>query len=160
MWVDTADLPTNDGHPYFERLNRVLADSGFDAFVEELCAAFYADRLGRPSLRPVRYFRMLFIGYFEGLTSSGRAGGQDCDGTFKPGPYAVTAFPARQHLDACCPARSTDQPQDTKSVVGRVRTDRAAARLCSQSSRCDQARRSDHTLSWRPSSRSPPSVSS
>ena len=55
--------------PYFERLNRVLADSGFDAFVEELCAAFYADRLGRPSLRPGRYFRMLFIGYFEGLSS-------------------------------------------------------------------------------------------
>ena len=69
MWVDTADLPTSDGHPYFERLNRVLADSGFDAFVEELCAAFYADRLGRPSLRPGRYFRMLFIGYFEGLSS-------------------------------------------------------------------------------------------
>ena len=69
MWVDTADLPTNDGHPYFERLNRVLADSGFDAFVEELCAAFYADRLGRPSLRPGQYFRMLFIGYFEGLSS-------------------------------------------------------------------------------------------
>ena len=69
MWVDTADLPTSDGHPYFERLNRVLADSGFDAFVEELCASFYADRLGRPSLRPGRYFRMLFIGYFEGLSS-------------------------------------------------------------------------------------------
>ena len=69
MWVDTADLPTNDGHPFFERLNRVLEDSGFDAFVEELCAAFYADRLGRPSLRPGRYFRMLFIGYFEGLSS-------------------------------------------------------------------------------------------
>ena len=69
MWVDTADLPTSDGHPYFERLNRVLADSGFDAIVEELCAAFYADRLGRPSLRPGRYFRMLFIGYFEGLSS-------------------------------------------------------------------------------------------
>ena len=68
MWVETWDLPTSDGHPYFERLNRVLADSGFDAFVEELCAAFYADRLGRPSLRPGRYFRMLFIGYFEGLT--------------------------------------------------------------------------------------------
>ena len=69
MWVDTSDLPTSDGHPYFERLNRVLADSGFDAFVEELCATFYADRLGRPSLRPGRYFRMLFIGYFEGLSS-------------------------------------------------------------------------------------------
>ena len=69
MWVDTSDPPTSDGHPYFERLNRVLADSGFDAFVEELCATFYADRLGRPSLRPGRYFRMLFIGYFEGLSS-------------------------------------------------------------------------------------------
>ena len=69
MWVDTADLPTSDGHPFFERLNRVLEDSGFDAFVEGLCAVFYADRLGRPSLRPGRYFRMLFIGYFEGLSS-------------------------------------------------------------------------------------------
>ena len=68
MWVDTADLPTSDGHPFFERLNRVLEDCGFDAFVEELCATFYADRLGRPSLRPGRYFRMLFIGYFEGVT--------------------------------------------------------------------------------------------
>ena len=69
MWVETADLPRSDGHPFFERLNRVLADSGFDAFVEGLCAVFYADRLGRPSLRPGRYFRMLFIGYFEGLSS-------------------------------------------------------------------------------------------
>ena len=69
MWVSTQDLPTNDDHPFFERLNRVLEDSGFDAFVEGLCAAFYADRLGRPSLRPGRYFRMLFIGYFEGLSS-------------------------------------------------------------------------------------------
>ena len=61
--MDTADLPTSDG---------LLADCGFDAFVEELCAAFYADRLGRPSLRPGRYFRMLFIGYFEGSQSSER----------------------------------------------------------------------------------------
>ena len=54
MWVDTAALPTSDGHPFFERLNRVLEDAGFDAFVEELCATFYADRLRRPSLRPGR----------------------------------------------------------------------------------------------------------
>ena len=45
MWVDTADLPTSDGHPFFERLNRVMEDSGFDTFVEELCAAFYAARM-------------------------------------------------------------------------------------------------------------------
>ena len=35
MWVTTADLRTNAGHPFFERLNRVLEEAGFDAFVEE-----------------------------------------------------------------------------------------------------------------------------
>ena len=69
LWVETADLPTSSGHPFFERLNRVLEEAGFDAFVEQLCAVFYAERMGRPSLRPGRYFRMLFIGYFEGLSS-------------------------------------------------------------------------------------------
>ena len=69
LWVTTADLPTNAGHPFFERLNRVLEEAGFDAFVEGLCAVFYAARLGRPSLRPGQYFRLLFIGYFEGLSS-------------------------------------------------------------------------------------------
>ena len=69
MWVNTEELPKSDGHPFFERLNRILNESGFDAFVEEKCAPFYAERLGRPSLRPGRYFRLLFIGYFEGLSS-------------------------------------------------------------------------------------------
>ena len=69
MWVTAADLPKSAGHPFFERLNRILEESGFDAFVEGLCAVFYAERMGRPSLRPGRYFRLLFIGYFEGLSS-------------------------------------------------------------------------------------------
>ena len=72
LCVTTADLPTSAGHPFFERLNRVLEvleEAGFDAFVEGLCAVFYAARMGRPSLRPGRYFRMLLIGYFEGLSS-------------------------------------------------------------------------------------------
>ncbi len=69
LWVTTADLPTSTGHPFFERLNRVLEEAGVDTFVEGLCALFYAGRLGRPSLRPGRYFRLLFIGYFEGLSS-------------------------------------------------------------------------------------------
>jgi hypothetical protein len=69
LWVTTADLPTNAGHPFFERLNQVLDEAGFDAFVEGMCAVFYAARIGRPSLRPGRYFRMLLIGYFEGLSS-------------------------------------------------------------------------------------------
>ena len=69
LWVTTADLPTSAGHPFFEDLNRVLGEAGFDAFVEGRCAVFYAARMGRPSLRPGRYFRMLLIGYFEGLSS-------------------------------------------------------------------------------------------
>ena len=77
MWVDTADLPTSDGHPFFERLNRVLEDCGFDAFVEELCATFYADRLGRRSLRPGRYFRDAVHRLFRGsvVGSAGLRGG-------------------------------------------------------------------------------------
>ena len=38
----------------------------FDAFVEDACRAFYAPVLGRPSLAPGRYFRLLLVGYFEG----------------------------------------------------------------------------------------------
>ena len=69
MWVATADLPTSAGHPFYARLNRVLDDAGFDAFVEQQCARFYADGVGRPSLAPGRYFRLLLLGYFEGLDS-------------------------------------------------------------------------------------------
>ena len=69
MWVATADLPTSAGHPFYARLNRVLDDAGFDPFVEAQCAQFYADGIGRPSLAPGRYFRLLLLGYFEGLDS-------------------------------------------------------------------------------------------
>ena len=69
MWVASADLPRSAGHPFYERLNRVLDEAGFDAFVEAQCAKFYADGVGRPSLAPGRYFRMLLLGYFEGLDS-------------------------------------------------------------------------------------------
>ena len=57
------------GHPFFERLNRVLEEAAFDAFVDGPCAAFHADPMDRPSLRPGRHFRLLFIGYFEGFSS-------------------------------------------------------------------------------------------
>ena len=69
MWVATADLPKSAGHPFYARLNRVLDDAGFDPFVEAQCAQFYADGIGRPSLAPGRYFRLLLLGYFEGLDS-------------------------------------------------------------------------------------------
>ena len=68
LWVATMDLPRSPGHPFYERVNKILESQGFDSFVEELCAKFYAED-GRPSLLPGRYFRLLLIGYFEGLDS-------------------------------------------------------------------------------------------
>jgi len=69
MWVATIDLPRSPGHPFYARLNEVLESEGFDAFVESRCGRFYAPVLGRPSLTPGRYFRLLLLGYFEGLDS-------------------------------------------------------------------------------------------
>jgi len=69
LWVATQDLPRSPGHPFYEKLNRVLAEAEFDGYVESLCEPFYAAKLGRPSIPPGVYFRMLFIGYFEGIDS-------------------------------------------------------------------------------------------
>jgi len=69
LWIATNELPTTGGHPFYQRLNQVLDTHGFDAFVEDQCAAFYADGVGRPSLTPGTYFRLLLIGYFEGIDS-------------------------------------------------------------------------------------------
>ena len=57
------------GHPFYQRLNRVLNEARFDAFCEERCGEFYHRKLGRPSLAPGVYFRMLLIGFFEGIES-------------------------------------------------------------------------------------------
>ena len=69
MWVATTALPTAASHPFYARLNQLLAEHGFDDFVEGLCASFYATTMGRPGLPPGIYFRLLMIGYFEGLDS-------------------------------------------------------------------------------------------
>jgi transposase len=69
FWVPTADLPQSPGHPFYEQLNEVLAAAGFDRFCEERCRKFYAAKLGRPSVPPGVYFRMLLVGYFEKLPS-------------------------------------------------------------------------------------------
>ena len=67
MWVATHDLPRRAAHPFYKRLNQILDQHDFDGFVEGLCARFYAEDIGRPGLPPGRYFRLLLIGYFEGL---------------------------------------------------------------------------------------------
>ena len=69
LWVATAELPKSPGHPFYTRLNALLEAADFDRFVEEQCAKFYAPVMGRPSLAPGRYFRLLLVGYFEGIDS-------------------------------------------------------------------------------------------
>jgi transposase len=68
LWYE-AELPTAPGHPFYKRLNEVLDKAGFDRFCESNCAAFYHEKLGRPSLAPGLYFRVMMIGFFEGLDS-------------------------------------------------------------------------------------------
>jgi transposase len=69
MLVSWAEMPRSPGHAFYDRLQAVLIASGFDRFAETRCAKAYTPRRGRPSLPPGRYFRMLLIGYFEGIDS-------------------------------------------------------------------------------------------
>jgi transposase len=69
LFIATADLPRGASHPFYAKLNEVLAGWKFDEFVEGLCARFYDQTMGRPGLQPGRYFRLLLIGYFEGIDS-------------------------------------------------------------------------------------------
>ena len=68
LFVPTVDLARSPGHIFYERLNEVLAKAGFDRAVEELCVPLYA-ALGRPGIAPGIYFRMMLLGYFEGIES-------------------------------------------------------------------------------------------
>jgi transposase len=68
LWVATTLLPRSPGHPFYLHLNQLLREAEFDRFVEGLCEPYYA-AWGRPSIPPGVYFRMLFVGYFEGIDS-------------------------------------------------------------------------------------------
>ncbi len=69
LMVGWAELPRSPGHAFYDRLQAVLVEAGFDGFAETQCAPYYASRRGRPSLPPGRYFRMHLVGYFEGIDS-------------------------------------------------------------------------------------------
>src|SRR5437764_6195327 len=69
LWVTHTELATGPGHPFYTRLNELLDQEKFDGFAENECAQFYAEKNGRPSLTPGTYFRLLLIGYFEGIDS-------------------------------------------------------------------------------------------
>lgn len=69
LWTPTASLPVSASHPFYARLNRVLDEKNFDEFAEAICEPFYAETMGRPGLSPGIYFRLLMVGYFEGIDS-------------------------------------------------------------------------------------------
>lgn len=71
LFVMADGLPKAPGHPFYQALNRLLAEAGFDDWIERRCACYYSqeERRGQPSIPPGVYFRMLLVGYFEGLDS-------------------------------------------------------------------------------------------
>jgi len=68
IWIDAGVVAGRGGHPFYERLNELLGKRDFDRFAEQACASFYS-KTGRPGLPPGIYFRLLLVGYFEGIDS-------------------------------------------------------------------------------------------
>jgi transposase/osmotically-inducible protein OsmY len=69
LMLTWSEMPRSPGHVFYDRLQQVLVDAGFDGFVEDACKAYYARTMGAPSIPPGRYFRMHRVGYFEGIDS-------------------------------------------------------------------------------------------
>jgi hypothetical protein len=71
LWLPHNAVSKAPGHAFYEKLNELLGRHKFDAYTEGLCEKFYAadDKQGRRSIPPGVYFRMLLIGYFEGIES-------------------------------------------------------------------------------------------
>jgi len=69
FWLPTEDIARGPGSPFYTRLNQLLAEHDFDRWAEDRCAVFYDETIGRPGIPPGVYFRMLMIGYLEGIDS-------------------------------------------------------------------------------------------
>ena len=69
LWVAASEIVTTPGHVFYERLNTVLNEEKFDQRIEAICRKYYKSSSGRPSITPGTYFRMLLLGYFEGIDS-------------------------------------------------------------------------------------------
>jgi transposase len=100
LWIVASDLPASPGHPFYARLNALLDAHGFDRFAEDQCREFYAKVMGRPSLPPGQYFRLLLVGYFEGIDSERGIAWRAADS------LAVRSF-VRLALDEAAPDHST-----------------------------------------------------
>src|SRR6266403_2984282 len=70
LWVASRELPRTRGHVFYDRVNEILKSEEFDQFAEKECVGFYkSETIGRPSIAPGVYFRMVVVGYFEGIDS-------------------------------------------------------------------------------------------
>jgi IS5 family transposase len=71
LFIATDRLTQSAGHPFYQKLNALLAEANFDRWIERRCLPYYEqeEKRGQPSVPPGVYFRMLLIGYFEGLDS-------------------------------------------------------------------------------------------
>src|SRR6266446_5757622 len=69
LWISTEEIARSQGHPFYRKVNEVLEQRKLDQRLEHLCRRFYKPVFGRPSMAPGVYFRLLLIGFFEGIDS-------------------------------------------------------------------------------------------
>jgi transposase len=105
LWIGHNELAKGPGHPFYKRVNELLETERFDEFAEKECARFYAENNGRPSLAPGIYFRLLLVGYFEGIDSERGIAWRAAD-----------SFGLRQFLGI-----AIDEPTPDHSTISRTR---------------------------------------
>ena len=67
--ISTAELPEAPKQAFYDRLKDLLESIEFDRHVESACRPYYSSALGRPSMPPSVYFRLLLLSYLTGLDS-------------------------------------------------------------------------------------------
>jgi transposase len=69
LWISADAIPKPASHPFYAKATQLLDERGFDRTIERYCQRFYRPVKGRPSVAPGVYFRMLLVGFFEGIDS-------------------------------------------------------------------------------------------
>lgn len=70
FWVETRKLPALKAGRFYERINETLSEIKFAEEVHAVCAPYYSARTdGRPPIDPVVFFKLVMVGFFEGLQS-------------------------------------------------------------------------------------------
>ena len=70
FWVARKAIRLSKGATFYDQLGERLDEIGFGEKVRELCAPYYEkEDLGRPPVDPEVFFKMFFVGFFEGIGS-------------------------------------------------------------------------------------------